>query len=433
MQSSSIGQLAFILVLLSGLTPIHAQTSDAIMAKFGPYQGPSVEGANPSTLSGKVMTGYQGWFRCEGDGNEQGWVHYRDKNGRFEPGSCSIDFWPDVSELAPENTFETPFRHANGEVARVYSSTNQQAVLKHFEWMQNYGIDGAFVQRFTAYLKNPRALASSTQVLAHCREGANRHGRVYALMYDTDFDADSLDHIREDWKQLIDHIQLTKDPAYLRHEGKPVLALWGFGFTHREWDPEATREFFRFLKEDPAYGQLTILLGIPTHWLKLAGDCRPDPQIHEILQMADILCPWMVGRLSTTEQAQANVDQFLKPEIAWCQERGLDYLPVVFPGFSWHNLEPDSPLDQIPREGGKFLWSQFVAAKQAGATMIYQAMFDEVDEGTAIFKVSNDPPIGESRFLTYEGLPNDHYLWLTGKGGELLRGEIGEAWPERAP
>ena len=56
--------------------------------------------------------------------------------------------------------------------------------------------------------------------------------------------------------------------------------------------------------------------------------------------------------------------------------------------------------------------------------MLYQAMFDEMDEGTAIFKCTNDPPVGESRFVTEEGLPSDHYLWLTGQGGKLLRGEI---------
>ena len=56
--------------------------------------------------------------------------------------------------------------------------------------------------------------------------------------------------------------------------------------------------------------------------------------------------------------------------------------------------------------------------------MLYVAMFDEMDEGTAIFKCSNDPPIGASRFLTFDGLPTDHYLWLTGMGGKLLRSEI---------
>jgi len=66
-----------------------------------------------------------------------------------------------------------------------------------------------------------------------------------------------------------------------------------------------------------------------------------------------------------------------------------------------------------------------VAAKRAGARMIYVAMFDEVDEGTAIFKCANDVPVtGENRFLTYEGLPSDFYLNLCGQGGRMLRGEL---------
>ena len=85
-------------------------------------------------------------------------------------------------------------------------------------------------------------------------------------------------------------------------------------------------------------------------------------------------------------------------------------------------MKPDSRPDQIPRLKGRFLWKQFVAAKQAGATMIYVAMFDEMDEGTAIFKCTNDPPVGESRFVTFEGLPSDHYLWLTGAGGRAAAG-----------
>ena len=57
--------------------------------------------------------------------------------------------------------------------------------------------------------------------------------------------------------------------------------------------------------------------------------------------------------------------------------------------------------------------------------MIYVAMFDEVDEGTAIFKCTSDvPPGAESKFLGYEGLPSDFYLRLTGMGAKLLRGEI---------
>jgi hypothetical protein len=60
-------------------------------------------------------------------------------------------------------------------------------------------------------------------------------------------------------------------------------------------------------------------------------------------------------------------------------------------------------------------------------------MFDEMEEGTAIFKCTNTLPVGGSRFVTYEGQPSDHYLWLTGMGGRLLRGQIGltEKMPQR--
>ena len=54
--------------------------------------------------------------------------------------------------------------------------------------------------------------------------------------------------------------------------------------------------------------------------------------------------------------------------------------------------------------------------------MLYVAMFDEVDEGTAIFKISKKPPIGASTFITFEyGIPSDYYLYLSGYAGKMLR------------
>ena len=60
-------------------------------------------------------------------------------------------------------------------------------------------------------------------------------------------------------------------------------------------------------------------------------------------------------------------------------------------------------------------------------------MFDEVDEGTAIFKVHPNPPVGEAPFLHYNGLPTDHYMWLAGKAQEALQNKIkaGKTPPER--
>ncbi len=105
--------------------------------------------------------------------------------------------------------------------------------------------------------------------------------------------------------------------------------------------------------------------------------------------------------------------------------------------------------------------------------MLYIAMFDEIDEGTAIYKCLNksDVPSNESDleyYVAYDGnsyytsaneptnidkydwvrkasdlnvvfqgieddLPTDHYLWLVGQGKKMLRGEIPlkSSWPSR--
>jgi hypothetical protein len=83
---------------------------------------------------------------------------------------------------------------------------------------------------------------------------------------------------------------------------------------------------------------------------------------------------------------------------------------------------PVPPLNQIPRQKKVFYWSQIGAAIDAKAMMLCIAMFDEMDEGTAIMKCSNTPPAGVA-LCDYEGVPTDHYLWLTGQPGKMLRGE----------
>ena len=51
-------------------------------------------------------------------------------------------------------------------------------------------------------------------------------------------------------------------------------------------------------------------------------------------------------------------------------------------------------------------------------------MFDELDEGTAIFKTRSYPPQCENLFVAENDVPVDHCLWLTGMAGELLRGKL---------
>lgn len=105
-------------------------------------------------------------------------------------------------------------------------------------------------------------------------------------------------------------------------------------------------------------------------------------------------------------------------------------MPVIFPGFSWKNLN-NGPLNQVPRRGSRFWWRQLYNAISAGCTMIYCAMFDEVDEGTAKFKLvadKKDLPTQPQDRLVYlnidgESLPSDWYLRVADQGGKMLRGE----------
>jgi hypothetical protein len=137
------------------------------------------------------------------------------------------------------------------------------------------------------------------------------------------------------------------------------------------------------------------------------------------------------------------------------------YMPVIWPGFSWSHLmqQPKSGMDSAtspvlheefthlhnaeietiskahstvnsrPRFAGQFYWRQAVNALHANATMLYTAMFDEVDEGTAMFKVSPslvDAPqeAGHRTWLTLDQdgyhLPSDWYLTLAGNVSACL-------------
>ena len=423
--------------LAAELTPCAGQAGEApsrdqvIIETMHPYAGESLPGIDASTMAGKVMCGYQGWFAAEGDGLGRGWYHWHGKDG-FKPGSCCIDLWPDVSELDPDERYATPFHLADGRAAEVYSAFNAKTVIRHFSWMRTYGIDGVFVQRFAGEVIHPAGLRQFTTVLDHCREGANRNGRVYAVMYDlSGIGPGDMEKVKADWSLLVERMHITSDKAYLHDQGRPVVAVWGVGFNDgRRYTLAECQDLVAFLKRTPA-GGCTVMLGVPTWWRTLNRDSVPDKALHDVVLAADIVSPWAVGRCDSPESAARLAKEAWVGDVAWCAEHRKAFLPVVFPGFSWHNLRGDARSDAVPRLQGRFLWSQYVAAKRSGATMVYQAMFDEMDEGTAIFKCTANPPVGASTFLTNEGLASDHYLKLVGAASRMIRGELpqSEAMP----
>lgn len=415
---------AALLCFAAGILPSSAGTKHSPTSKFPSYEG-------------RVMAGYQGWFRAEGDGSGGGWSHYSGRGALTEK-TLRTDLWPDTSEYP--KTYPTALKNADGSPAHLFSSWDESTTDLHFKWMQDYGIDGAFMQRFFSVAHSAESRRKSRVILGNALKASQKHGRAISVMYDLsglDAEGEDCSTIIQDWKELVDELKITsqgENQTYLYHRGKPLVTIWGLGFPDREYNIRkiGIEKLIDFLKNDPEYGGCSVMLGVPTYFRELKIDTNPDPYLHEIMAKADIIMPWTVQRFTPLLQVDAlRYEEQVKADIAWCAERKLDYAPCVTPGFSWYNMHkgrnPEaadlSPLNQIPRQKGRFYWSQISGAINAKSKMLYIAMFDEIDEGTAIFKCSNTPPSGV-QLCDYEGLPSDHYLWLTGEAGKMLRGEI---------
>lgn len=392
-----MGRIVFFALLLSGWMAAPA--------------GPPPETVPNDTFDGLLLCGYQGWFNAPGDGSGRGWRHYRGVDGRFDAGSSGIDCWPDMSEAAPGEQFETPLRKPDGTPAAVFSSRNPATVDRHFRWMREYGVSGVFFQRFLQEIRSPDGRENSDAVFANVRNAARNHGRVWALMYDAS-GCEEYDVLERDLRSLAAS-GLFRERRCLRYRGRPLLGLWGL-FAER---PDSIPLFRRAVALAHELG-FSLLIGADSRWRTRTGPGADE--VRAILAEAEAVSPWMVGRFSSKE-VEAYYRDTVRPDFEWCRERGIGFLPVAFPGFSWGNLK-GRDFDLIPREGGDFFRRQLELATECGVRTIYVAMFDEMDEGTAIFKLESQPPqgIGTRRFLAIPG-PPDRYLRLAGEAAARLR------------
>ena len=109
------------------------------------------EPIDASTLRHKVLCGYQGWFRCPDDPAKSGWRHWSRDSRKISPETLTFEMWPDMTELDDDEKYPAiGFTAPDGNPAQLFSSVNLKTVDRHFRWMQQYGIDGVFLQRFLA-------------------------------------------------------------------------------------------------------------------------------------------------------------------------------------------------------------------------------------------------------------------------------------------
>ena len=239
-----------------------------------------------ASLRGKVMCGYQGWFRCPGDASGLGWIHWSRDTQRIAPDTLTFEMWPDMREYAPEERAPAPgFTYPDGRQAELFSSENARTVLRHFEWMREYGIDGAWLQHFVVDLPGgPNAVRypSRMRVLHHVRAAAKQTGRAWALSYDIAGmpNADIYKLLTDDWKRMVD-AGVTREARYLHEGRRPVVQIWGFYRSNagNQMTAELANRLIAFFHAKGRY-QAYLVGG---RGLELARQSRPG--------MAGVPCP----------------------------------------------------------------------------------------------------------------------------------------------
>jgi hypothetical protein len=396
---------------------------------------PAFAGQTPSNnMIGKTVSGYQMWFNA--NESNSGWVHW---NAGSRPGVGMVKFenWPDVREYPDNALFNTAFDNLeSGEEAKLFTSKNKDVVDLHVSWLRDYGIDGLAVQRFygtTEVIESP-----VKNHINWVQEASEKYNKLFYVMYDLSGSGSAgeaaIDRIKKDWVYNIERKDIVSSTSYAYADGKPVVCLWGLAGDNPARYPSAdvALTLIHWFQDRGYY----VIGGLPDNtWASVTNDYA------EVYQSLDMASPWTVGRYKGSEGAKdwwKLTNNRLETELAYCEEYGIEFLPVIFPGFAWSNLRSglNSPPNEIPKESGDFMWTQAALLREHGLQSMYIAMFDEYDEGTAIMKGAEDSygiPKGEQYFYTQasEGtyLSSDYYLRLAGAIADLTKQEITEDNP----
>ncbi|GGJ98295.1 hypothetical protein GCM10011583_32230 [Streptomyces camponoticapitis] len=395
---------ALSLSLLSGLLLTGTGTGPSAAADNVATAATETIAAAP-TVKGKVYAGYQGWFAAPGDGSPvDNWVHWA--AGRPpSPGDQTFEMYPEMTGYPASAQFRTGYAAlGNGSPSTLFSSHQTTVVDKHFQWMQQYGIDGAALQRFGSDIANPTAPRAlwRDQVTTKARDAAQKYGRGFYVEYDVSGlnDANVEQVLKDDWtKQIIGTLKLTDSPAYAREGGKPVVEIWGLGFTDRPGTAETAVRVVNWFKSQGLY----VIGGVPRGW---RDDSAAKPGFGPVYKAFNMISPWMVG--STGDTAPQ-----LAADLAATRANGQDYLPVIYPGFSWANWNGGA-RNQIPRRAGDFMWTQAANVRKAGIPQAFIAMFDEYDEATNIAPSATDSSM----------IPTDQYFQTTSADGKFTSSDF---------
>jgi hypothetical protein len=366
-------------------------------------------------IVGKVTVGYQGWFDAANDGAgiDPPWWHWTTDRNTPTTANISIKSWPDVSELA--KTYTTSLANlGGGRPAALYSDWDASTVDTQVKWMQDAGIDTIALQRFGDF----RGTGEARNVVAtNVRLAAEAHARKFYVMYDiSGWDTWQAD-LKSDWTtHIVGELHLTDSAAYAKQNGKPVVAIWGLGYSGHPGTPQTTLDVVNYFQGLGMY----VIGGVGNDWRTADGTRWSQAGFLDVYDALDAISPWMVGVVGDAAGSDANRKTYNEGDVAYLHARGKHYQPCVLPG----------DLQEHQRQHGDFMWHQLYNLIQIGSDGIYISMYDEYNEGNQIAKTaatSAAVPAGSS-FVTLDedgtACSSDYYLRLTGDGGKMLRKQL---------
>jgi hypothetical protein len=382
------------------------------------YAGPSRE-VDASTLTGKVLAGYQGWFNTPNDPTDEGYVHWG------VPGDWSIEQWPDVNDYDQTEVFAVPgISTASGEQAYLFSSANSSVVDRHFQWMREHDVDGVLVQRFNSsfmFKQNDGSYVGEPQwPVVNARDAAHREGRTWSIEYDIQKSAsdaerwETVQEVKDDWEYLTDTngFDMLNDSHYQREAGQPVVTIFGLyvGSTNKYSNAQQADLIDYF------HSRGVYVVGAGRGSQNNGAEQLANVGLHDAYISWQGY--WQGGNSYVSDETALN---------------GVaEHIPHVFPGFSWTHLQNDDTRTSHDREDGNFYWRMISdAANETDAPWYFIGMFDEYDEGTNIIPASDDPPVPDNDPdgdpLTYQisdPMPNDWWMALTGVAKQAVQGKI---------
>ena len=399
-----------------------ASCADGSPAPFTPSPLPASEAGgvvDSATLDGKVMFEYRGAYGCPDDeAGLSGWVGWFE-GGPADTEHAAVAYLPEVSELADGELCHTGMTLLYGDMVRLFSSANRATVDRHFEWMASHGLDGVFLRRAADDPGDGAPADFRDRVAGNVREGAETHGRVFAIIYD--LGRATAESVARDWAHVVERLGLAGSDRYLHHDGRPVMGVDASGLAQGPAGPTHLLELAAKLRMESLGAQeFSLFAVVPAHWQSLEGGLWGD-----LLRAVEYISPWSVGQAANQNEGTGLTA--LTRGAAEAEAAGVGYAPVVWPGLSGG----EGPvLNAVPRDGGSFYWKQVYESVSAGADALYVVSFDGMDDGTAMFRlvprIGGLPVGGGFLSLDVDGydLPSDWFLRLGGESGRLLRGEI---------